>query len=129
MVRSGAAVRASTAIQGGLTSRVGVGTQPVDGGGGRSGQHVASVSPDVGTPPNEYPGYHAMAVAVLTGHGDTGRAVGLCAPSQYVLRARLGARSALAIAGGFHPDATANAVHADGLFRTGDIGRVDEDGH
>ena len=26
--------------------------------------------PDVGTPTSEYPGYHAMAVAVLTGHGD-----------------------------------------------------------
>ncbi|MFT4081510.1 MAG: arginase family protein [Nocardioides sp.] len=26
--------------------------------------------PDVGTPHSEYPGYHAMAVAVLTGHGD-----------------------------------------------------------
>jgi acyl-CoA synthetase (AMP-forming)/AMP-acid ligase II len=106
-----------------------VGTQPEDGGGGRSGQHVTSVSPDIGTPANEHPGYHAMVVAVLTRHGDTGRAVGLPVPSQYVLRARLGARSAVAIAVGFHPDATADAVHADGLFRTGDIGRVDEDGH
>ncbi|GHO84394.1 arginase family protein [Dictyobacter formicarum] len=26
--------------------------------------------PDVGTPTSHYPGYHAMAVAVLTGHGD-----------------------------------------------------------
>jgi arginase len=26
--------------------------------------------PDIGTPASEYPGYHAMAVAVLTGHGD-----------------------------------------------------------
>jgi arginase len=26
--------------------------------------------PDVGTPASQYPGYHAMAVAVLTGHGD-----------------------------------------------------------
>jgi arginase len=26
--------------------------------------------PDVGTPHSEYPGYHAMAVATLTGHGD-----------------------------------------------------------
>jgi arginase len=26
--------------------------------------------PDVGTPASEYPGYHAMAVAALTGHGD-----------------------------------------------------------
>ncbi|MCM0621398.1 arginase family protein [Nocardioides bruguierae] len=26
--------------------------------------------PDVGTPSSEYPGYHAMAVAALTGHGD-----------------------------------------------------------
>jgi arginase len=26
--------------------------------------------PDVGTPESEYPGYHAMAVATLTGHGD-----------------------------------------------------------
>ncbi len=26
--------------------------------------------PDVGTPDSEYSGYHAMAVAVLTGHGD-----------------------------------------------------------
>ena len=30
---------------------------------------------------------------------------------------------------GLHPDATADAVHADGLFRTGDIGRVDQDGY
>jgi arginase len=26
--------------------------------------------PDVGTPASQYPGYHAMALAVLTGHGD-----------------------------------------------------------
>jgi arginase len=26
--------------------------------------------PDVGTPQSKYPGYHAMAVAALTGHGD-----------------------------------------------------------
>jgi arginase len=26
--------------------------------------------PDVGTPQSEYPGYHAMALATLTGHGD-----------------------------------------------------------
>ena len=26
--------------------------------------------PDVGAPESEYPGYHAMAVATLTGHGD-----------------------------------------------------------
>lgn len=26
--------------------------------------------PDVGTPTSDYPGYHAMAVATLTGHGD-----------------------------------------------------------
>src|SRR5215211_8414865 len=26
--------------------------------------------PDVGTPGSDYAGYHAMAVAVLTGHGD-----------------------------------------------------------
>ena len=26
--------------------------------------------PDVGTPSSEYPGYHAMAVAALSGHGD-----------------------------------------------------------
>ena len=26
--------------------------------------------PDIGTPASLYPGYHAMAVAVLTGHGD-----------------------------------------------------------
>ncbi|WP_433174102.1 arginase family protein [Actinoallomurus sp. CA-150999] len=26
--------------------------------------------PDIGTPKSEYPGYHAMAVAALTGHGD-----------------------------------------------------------
>jgi arginase len=26
--------------------------------------------PDIGTPASEYPGFHAMAVAVLTGHGD-----------------------------------------------------------
>ena len=27
--------------------------------------------PDVGTPKGKYPGYHAMAIAALTGHGDT----------------------------------------------------------
>lgn len=27
--------------------------------------------PDIGTPKSEYPGYHAMAVATLTGHGDS----------------------------------------------------------
>jgi arginase len=27
--------------------------------------------PDVGTPASEYPGFHAMAVAALTGHGDS----------------------------------------------------------
>jgi arginase len=26
--------------------------------------------PDIGTPASEYPGFHAMAVALLTGHGD-----------------------------------------------------------
>ena len=26
--------------------------------------------PDIGTPDSEYPGWHAMAVAALTGHGD-----------------------------------------------------------
>ena len=26
--------------------------------------------PDIGTPASLYPGYHAMAVSVLTGHGD-----------------------------------------------------------
>src|SRR5215207_2232825 len=26
--------------------------------------------PDIGTPASEYPGYHAMAVAALIGHGD-----------------------------------------------------------
>lgn len=26
--------------------------------------------PDIGTPRNRYPGFHAMAVAALTGHGD-----------------------------------------------------------
>src|SRR5690242_18041141 len=26
--------------------------------------------PDIGTPRSRYPGYHAMAVAALTGHGD-----------------------------------------------------------
>jgi hypothetical protein len=44
MVRSPVAVLAGSAIQRGLTSRVGVGTQPVDCRGGRSGQHVTSVS-------------------------------------------------------------------------------------
>jgi len=38
------------------------------------GDHLAMVwidsHPDTGTPASEYPGYHAMAVAVLTGHGD-----------------------------------------------------------
>jgi arginase len=27
-------------------------------------------NPDVGTPASQYPGFHAMAVAVLIGHGD-----------------------------------------------------------
>jgi arginase len=27
-------------------------------------------NPDIGTPASEYPGFHAMAVAALTGHGD-----------------------------------------------------------
>jgi arginase len=27
--------------------------------------------PDIGTPHSQYPGYHAMAVAALTGHGDS----------------------------------------------------------
>ena len=27
-------------------------------------------NPDIGTPASQYPGFHAMAVAVLTGHGD-----------------------------------------------------------
>lgn len=26
--------------------------------------------PDIGTPRSQYPGYHVMAVAALTGHGD-----------------------------------------------------------
>ena len=26
--------------------------------------------PDIGTPASQYPGFHAMAVAALTGHGD-----------------------------------------------------------
>jgi MFS family permease len=29
--------------------------------------------PDIGTPASHYPGFHAMAVAALTGHGDPGR--------------------------------------------------------
>ena len=28
--------------------------------------------PDIGTPASQYPGFHAMAVAALTGHGDPG---------------------------------------------------------
>jgi len=40
----------------------------------RYGEEMAIVwidaHPDVGTPNSEYPGYHAMAVATLTGHGD-----------------------------------------------------------
>ena len=40
----------------------------------RYGEDLAIVwidaHPDVGTPQSEYPGYHAMAVATLTGHGD-----------------------------------------------------------
>jgi len=40
----------------------------------RYGEDLAIVwidtHPDVGTPKSEYPGYHAMAVATLTGHGD-----------------------------------------------------------
>jgi len=28
-------------------------------------------NPDIGTPASQYPGLHAMAVSVLTGHGDT----------------------------------------------------------
>jgi arginase len=41
---------------------------------GRYGDELAVVwidsHPDVGTPASHYSGYHAMAVAVLTGHGD-----------------------------------------------------------
>jgi arginase len=41
---------------------------------GRYGDDLAVLwidsHPDVGTPASHYPGYHAMAVAVLTGHGD-----------------------------------------------------------
>ncbi|MHA2788844.1 arginase family protein [Corynebacterium sp. S7] len=40
----------------------------------RYGEELAVVwvdsHPDIGTPESEYPGYHAMAVALLTGHGD-----------------------------------------------------------
>jgi arginase len=40
----------------------------------RSGDDLAVVwidsHPDIGTGQSEYPGYHAMAVAALTGHGD-----------------------------------------------------------
>lgn len=40
----------------------------------RYGEDLAIVwidsHPDVGTPASEYPGFHAMAVAALTGHGD-----------------------------------------------------------
>jgi arginase len=40
----------------------------------RYGEDLAIVwidaHPDVGTPKSEYPGYHAMALATLTGHGD-----------------------------------------------------------
>jgi arginase len=42
---------------------------------GKYGDDLAMVwidsHPDVGTPASAYPGYHAMAVAVLAGHGDT----------------------------------------------------------
>lgn len=41
---------------------------------GRYGDDLAIVwidsHPDIGTPDSEYPGYHAMAVSALTGHGD-----------------------------------------------------------
>jgi arginase len=41
---------------------------------GRYGDDLAIVwidsKPDVGTPQSRYPGFHAMAVAALTGHGD-----------------------------------------------------------
>jgi arginase len=40
----------------------------------RHGDEVAILwidsHPDIGTPASEYPGFHAMAVAALTGHGD-----------------------------------------------------------
>jgi arginase len=40
----------------------------------RDGKDLAVVwidsHPDIGTPASQYSGYHAMAVAVLTGHGD-----------------------------------------------------------
>jgi arginase len=40
----------------------------------RYGQDLAIIwidsHPDIGTPRSRYPGYHAMAVAALTGHGD-----------------------------------------------------------
>jgi arginase len=36
------------------------------------GSAVLEAHPDVGTGQSEYPGYHAMAVSVLTGHGDLG---------------------------------------------------------
>ena len=40
----------------------------------RYGQDLAIVwidsHPDIGTPASQYPGFHAMAVAALTGHGD-----------------------------------------------------------
>ena len=41
---------------------------------GRYGNDLAIVwidsHPDIGTPASQYPGFHAMAVAALTGHGD-----------------------------------------------------------
>jgi arginase len=36
--------------------------------------------PDIGTPASQYPGFHAMAVAALTGHGDP-KSKSCCRPS------------------------------------------------
>lgn len=41
--------------------------------------------PDAGTPASQYAGYHAMAVAVLTGHGDPAALPATVDPSRVAL--------------------------------------------